>query len=47
MKGELAQIITIMHIKSQNPEVIKCWYPILDFFEVEKNSNPQFIDNMS
>ena len=47
MKQELTQLYEIVQIKNKTNEFLKCWLPILDFFEVDYVSPSKFIDIMS
>ena len=47
MKQELTQLFEIVQIKNKTNEFLKCWLPILDFFEVDHVSTSKFIDTMS
>ena len=46
MKDQLKQIVHIAFIKNKSTDILKCWGPILQFFDVDHSDFP-FIDNMS
>ena len=46
MKNQLKQLVHIALLKNKLADFLKCWDPILSFFDVD-HSNLPFIDNMS
>ena len=47
MKNELTQLFQIVQINYKTNEFLKCWLPILNFFEVDYISSSKFNDIMS